>query len=219
MKPHLNFSLDPMEMVFKGVMHREEWLPVPEYEEYYRVSSFGRILSLRDNFIMKQWINDSGYLIIGLNANAKKKRFKAHRLVGFAFVPNPEMKPDINHDDFDKLNNFYLNLGWMTTQENTAHYYKTQPPRKVIEKVGECPIRCQKIIETVSRRVYDTVYQLADETGYTPKYLRKMLSGEVVNHTTYEWLKGQYTLFYKKRHEAALKRYNELKPIIYGVAI
>ncbi len=219
MSPHLNFSHEPMSVIWEGVEYIEEWLPIKGYDDDYLISSFGRVMSVENNIIMKQWVNDKRYLVIGIGHGNTKKRFKVHRLVGIAFIPNPFIKPEINHDNFDKFNNFYKNLLWATGKENTQHYYKSQPPRKIIEKVGEHPIKCQKIVDTSTGEIFGTVYQLAEETGYTPNYLRKMLRNEVRNTTNYKWVKGQWTLFYKKRHDAAVKRFNELKPIIYGVAI
>ncbi len=220
MRYHLNFDIEPIVEEIKGVYYTEEWKDVKGYEGFYGVSTFGRFYSMRDNKIMRQHINANGYLTIAIGGAKKRKGYKCHRLVGLAFIDNPDNKPEINHDDFDKLNNFYKNLHWATTQENTAHYWRSQPaPKPPKEKVGEHPIKCQKIVDTSTGEIFGTVFQLAEETGYTPKYLRKMLSGEARNHTNYKWLKGQWTLFYKKRHDAAVNRFNELRPRIYGVAI
>lgn len=44
-----------------------------------------------------------------------------HRLVGAAFIPNPDAKPEINHRNGDKSNNCADNLEWVTGEENVAH--------------------------------------------------------------------------------------------------
>jgi hypothetical protein len=44
-----------------------------------------------------------------------------HRLVAFAFVPNPSGFPEINHLDSCRTNNLWSNLEWTTRAANLAH--------------------------------------------------------------------------------------------------
>ena len=100
----------------------ESWLPVPDYEDY-QVSNYGRIKRFYKNGkpkIIKPNLN-VGYLRVCLCKDNKPKNFSVHRLVALAFIPNPENKPQINHIDGCKLNNYVRNLEWATAQENTQH--------------------------------------------------------------------------------------------------
>jgi hypothetical protein len=47
--------------------------------------------------------------------------FSAHRLVGLAFIPNPENKPTIDHDDRNPSNNRLDNLMWATQKEQAEN--------------------------------------------------------------------------------------------------
>jgi len=96
--------------------NREEWRPVFRFEAY-QVSNFGRVKRIR---ILKEVRLADGYS----GVNIRGKKFRIHRLVALAFIPNPYRKPQINHKDGDKRNNYALNLEWATAKENDAHARK-----------------------------------------------------------------------------------------------
>ncbi len=50
---------------------------------------------------------------------------RTHRLMGLAYLPNPENKRTINHIDGNKLNNNLTNLEWSTHAENCQHAHDT----------------------------------------------------------------------------------------------
>jgi hypothetical protein len=45
-----------------------------------------------------------------------------HRLVALHFINNLNNKTDVNHIDFNKLNNNLKNLEWTSHLENISHY-------------------------------------------------------------------------------------------------
>ncbi len=112
----------------EDIKEEEVWKPVIGYEGIYEISNYGRCKSLsrpliwgRVSFIkkemmMKESLNDTGYVVYSFRKDNKRKDFKAHRLVGLHFIINddPDVKTDINHKDCNKLNNYYKNLEWMT---------------------------------------------------------------------------------------------------------
>lgn len=102
----------------------EIWRWIAGYENLYQVSNFGRVKRFYGNGnvkILKPWLNRQGYLIFDLCKGAKSKHFPIHQLVAKAFIPNPDNKPEPNHEDGNKLNNHVSNLKWSTRAENVKH--------------------------------------------------------------------------------------------------
>lgn len=97
----------------------EEWRPIPNYEELYEVSNYGRVRSLfRYKKVLKPSPVSTGYLTVELWKNKCSKRILVHRLVAMAFIDNPENKPFVNHKDETRTNNNVENLEWVTHIEN-----------------------------------------------------------------------------------------------------
>ena len=71
------------------------------YEGLYKVSNWGRILSLDYNHTgkakLRKPVNVNGYSVVVLSKNKEKKKCYVHRLVAETFLENPENKPCINH--------------------------------------------------------------------------------------------------------------------------
>ena len=108
------------------------------YEGLYKVSNFGRILSLNyrntgKSKLRKPNEDKDGYFYVNLWKNRRYKTCKVHRLVAQTFLPNPENLPQVNHIDENKTNNFVFlnedgtvnkeksNLEWKTPKENSNH--------------------------------------------------------------------------------------------------
>lgn len=111
-----------------GDLNGEQWRDVDDYDGLYQVSNFGRVKSFHNNneMIIKPQYSHCGYLRIGLcKPGERAKKFFIHRLVAESFIANIEGKPQINHVDGCKFNNYVGNLEWATRQENMRHADRT----------------------------------------------------------------------------------------------
>ncbi len=98
-------------------MQQEIYKIIKDYENY-SVSNLGNVKNNKTNRILKTRVNCNGYLIIDLYKNNIRKTMKLHRLIGQAFIPNPNNKLCIDHIDTDTTNNYVNNLRWCTHAEN-----------------------------------------------------------------------------------------------------
>lgn len=109
---------------------QERWKDVKEYEGMYQVSTHGDVRSVdrvtpdKRNIkgrYLKIRLDRYGYSAVSLSKNSKIKNLKVHRLVAINFIKNQKNKPQVNHLDGNKTNNYYKNLEWATAKENQNH--------------------------------------------------------------------------------------------------
>ena len=104
-----------------------EYKDIKNYEGLYQVGSNGNVLKVgrcSKPMLLTPKLNEKGYLRITFIVNKKIKKYRVHRLVAQAFIPNPLNKPQVNHKDGNKLNNCVDNLEWVTNEENYQHALK-----------------------------------------------------------------------------------------------
>lgn len=92
----------------------------------YEISEYGRVKSLRQNKLLRVEHIRSGYLRVKIYNpfNHTSKKFLVHRLVAFAYLPNPNHYTDVNHINGVKTDNHVKNLEWCTRSYNVKHAFE-----------------------------------------------------------------------------------------------
>lgn len=106
-------------------MKQEIWKDIPWFNWDYQASNLGNIKSLKywKNKMLKSILFKNWYLRITLTIYWIPKNYPFQRMILSSFIPNPENKPQVNHIDWNKLNNNLDNLEWVTQSENLSHRY------------------------------------------------------------------------------------------------
>jgi hypothetical protein len=143
-------------MNFKGLIYNGI-----DYSDKFKISDCGKIKRTNGD-ILKTVKNKNGYehICVSIGSRKDKKVFKIHRAVACTFISNPENKKEVNHIDFNKLNNCVSNLEWTTKNENTLHSVKNNIFKPL----------CKKVINLDNGIIFDSI-TLAGEWLYKNKNL------------------------------------------------
>lgn len=109
----------------------EQFLPIPNYNGMYSVSTTGQVRSearlcrgkgnsMRpvEERVLKPDVDRDGYLCVRLSRDGRKTKHLVHRLVLSVFVGPCLMNQQSRHLDGNPSNNNIANLIWGTSSEN-----------------------------------------------------------------------------------------------------
>lgn len=99
----------------------EEWKKIPWADKHYEVSSYGRVKSYVYNKVEGRFVkpgNIRGFLSVSFRTNGKTKSHLVHKITAELFVDKTvEGQNTVIHLDWNKQNNHYTNLQWVTKDE------------------------------------------------------------------------------------------------------
>lgn len=162
------------------------------YEGLYAITSCGKVWSYRRKMFLKPSISQKGYAYVSLMKDGASKKFRVHRLVAEAFIPNPENKPEVNHINEVKTDNYVSNLEWATRVENmNAGTVQTRMKQMIQEKVSH-PVYCIEL-----RKGFCSIVEAARELGVHQANLGKAIA----NGKPYKGYTFRYWVEYYWRNE------------------
>lgn len=155
-------------------------LIIDNIETDYDINELGEIYSHKTNKILTGTIYNTGYKMVRLTIEGKKKGYAIHRLVAQTFIPNPDNLPVVNHKDGNKLNNHMNNLEWVSQSKNRQHAIQT----KVSKLAAGKREKIKDINENDWIRYKDTTYLVSiDGEVYNEK--TKILLKQTPNNSGY----------------------------------
>lgn len=188
-------------------MNNEIWKPIEGTDGRYEVSNTGKVRNLDyhnkgEVKEIAQRISNNGRVLVTMFIRGKRGDYSVHRLVGKAFIPNPDNLPQINHIDGNPKNNNVENLEWCDAFYNMQHAYRTGlmenarkaakiTVRHLVEKSKEKMIPITVIdMNTAKYHKFDGINQAAIHLGLNCPDIVQVLSGRYHSTRGYAIVRG-----------------------------
>lgn len=173
-----------MEEIWRAILLEEGF-------NMYEVSNLGRVRLERPKGKQRKMIlaqsNSNGYKAVMLNnLNGKRKMFKVHRLVAFAFCKGYGEGLVVNHIDEDKSNNHFSNLEWVTQAENLSHNSnRDKIAKKLVNGKGSKSVIGTNI--KTGEQIYFPSTMEAQRAGFRSTHVAACARGTRKTHKGYMW--------------------------------
>jgi hypothetical protein len=94
----------------------DEFVDIPGYPGY-KANRLGQVKGKR-GWILSPCVNTSGYPQCCILLDGRQLSIEVHRLVAFAFIPNPDNLAEVDHINKNKTDNRVENLRWLSKADN-----------------------------------------------------------------------------------------------------
>lgn len=187
----------------------EEFRDIEGFEGHYQISNYGRVKSLKRKLkqyngygvcehnykerILAPATTKQGYLIIGITKKSKMYAFQVHRLVGKAFIPNPNNLPEINHKKGIKTDNRVCELEWCTRLYNQQEAERLGLIHSPMRIIGKGHPSNKKIIRTDDEgkniKEYYSITNASKEIGVSVQHLSYCIIHNKTDKITHSYWK------------------------------
>ena len=145
----------------------EIYKKIDDYDNY-EISNIGNVRNINTGKVLKPRKNrDDGYFRVNLSKNNIIKDFLIHRLIAYAFIPNPENLREIDHIDQNKTNNSITNLRWVSRSNNCRNRpkFKNSSSKYIGVYFHKANGKYQARISINYKQKYIGIYDKEDDAG------------------------------------------------------
>lgn len=180
-----------MHMMYQCAMDQEVWIPVVGWEGYYEVSSCGRVRSMirkgvtnlgereYGGRLVKPIRVKTGYLVVNLTIQGKRKQCLVHLLVLRSFRGTPPIGMQACHNNGNRTDPRLTNLRWDTVKNNHAdkHLHGTA-------QVGErsTNVKLTELQARTAKYAAIPIATLANDFGVSTTTIRNIQLGKTWRH-------------------------------------
>ncbi len=201
---------------------QEIWKPYPKYP-FIEASNFGRVRA-KDRYVkvkgrgkrlvkgrvLKQHLDNNGYLCVRFRVKGKLVHLRVHRIIAISFVPNPNNYQEVNHKDNDRTNAAASNLEWCSKQYNLD--YKNNFGTSPADVQGKSVIAVN--LETSKTLRFETQHEAARQLEILAQSINKVLKGRMNKTHGYWFCYANENAVEKVRVKFGDKVANEVKKLM-----
>lgn len=145
---------------------RGKLIELPNCLNTYMITENAEVYSILTEMRLKPYVGNNGYYRVNLAGGDRHhyKTMSLHRLMGFAFIPNPNKYPIINHLNGNRLDLSLSNLEWTTYSGNNLHAIHILNKRQYVPEPENCNLTTHTPEEV--RMVCELL-----EKGYSPRQI------------------------------------------------
>lgn len=137
----------------------ETWKDITGFNGVYQVGDHGHIKKGYRVIMGAITKTKPKYRRVILTKNGKRYSYLVHRLVASHFIRPPVNGEEVNHIDFDGLNNHVSNLEWTTSKGNSIHSRENYRKSKQGEKNPNSKISDEQAIKIKRLRKKGKTYK------------------------------------------------------------
>lgn len=175
-------------------MTNEIWVDITGFEDIYKVSNHGRVMScartvpdkrtgtkVKKARLLKLTVDTAGYQRVKLYRNETEwEVWKVHRLVATFFCASHVGCDVVNHIDNNKTNNVATNLEWTTPKGNNEHMIaqgRIRPPKGEASGTAKLTEEDVRVIRAMSDQGI-AQHILGSQFGITQQQVSKIIRGQ-----------------------------------------